>query len=629
MITKEYLMALNSIVDTRDVKFILFEVLKVDNLNNYSEYSEFDREMYEDIIDLAEKIAVEKVYPANMEADNIHAQFDPATAEVKIPEVFHPGLDAYYEAGFAGLSIEPEYGGMGMPFIIFQSTLDYFAAAGVAFSMYPHLSLGAMNLVKKFGPDDDKQIICEKIISGEWGGTMCLTEADAGSDVGALKTKAYPEDDNTFRIKGQKIFISSGDNDYFKNMIHPVLARTEDAPAGTKGISIFMTPKYKFDEKGTILEKNDVICAGIEHKMGITASASCTLNFGDNNECRGKLMGKEQQGMKIMFNMMNETRLYVGLQAMSVSSAAYLHAAAYAAERIQGADSLNPANGSVPIIKHPDVKRLLLSMKSRVEAMRTLVYYTTYLFDLSELKSGQEQEEIKALIEFFIPITKAGNTDTAWDVTGDAIQVYGGYGYCKDYPVEQYARDSKILSLYEGTNGIQAMDLTMRKLLMNKDQYNYSIFRKKISETIDKARGVVDPAYISSIEKGLDELEKTVKLMLSRKENRNMEQILADATPLQQAFTIMTYAWMHLWTLTSAIPALDNLIGDKSGEEKKMFLNDNLEAAFYYGRIMSGRFYIGAEFNKIFGLINYILSDESAVSDSMDIVFTKEPVATA
>jgi len=619
-------MALNQLADSRDIKFILFELLEVDSITKNEKYADFDKDIFEEIINLAETIAVEQVYPFTQEADKAGAVYNPETKEVKIPDVLKPGLDAYYEAGFAGINIEPEFGGMGMPFIVFQASLDYFACANVAFSMYPHLSLGAMDLVKMFGREKDKQIICEKIISGEWGGTMCLTEPEAGSDVGALKSKAEKIDDETYSITGQKIFISSGENDYYKNMIHPVLARVEGDPEGTKGISIFTTPKYRFDSEGTIGEANDVLCSGIEHKMGIKASATCTLSFGDDKNCHGYLMGDQQQGMKIMFHMMNETRLYVGMQAASVSSTAYMHALTYARNRVQGKDPLNPKGPDTAIINHPDVKRLLLSMKSKVEAMRTLVYFNTFLFDEAELLEGDSKKEAQALIEILIPIVKAGNTDTSWEVTGDAIQVYGGYGFCSDYPVEQFARDCKILSLYEGTNGIQSMDLAMRKLLMNKDQYNYSIFKKKINETISKAKGIVEDKYVSNIEKGLAKLDEVVNEMISRKEKKNFSEIFADATPLREIFVMMTYGWMHLWALTLVTPKADELIGDKKGDDLKSFIEDNAEAAYYHGRVLSGKFYIGSEFQKYFGKVNCILDGDSAICESSDAAFTGAPL---
>jgi hypothetical protein len=622
----EIIMALNPFIDSRDVRFILFEMLKIDQFSKYPQFADFDKDTYEEVIALAEKIALSKVYPYNQEADKIHAQYNPATKEVIIPEVFRAGLDAYYEAGFIGLANGQDIGGMGMPEAVYYAVTDTFTASSVSFTMYPMLSIGSMNLVLNFMQDcGEKDAIIEKMLSGDWGGTMCLTEPDAGSDVGALKTKARKNADGTYNITGQKIFISSGDNNYYKNMIHPVLARIEGDPAGTRGISIFMVPKYRVNKDGSMGEFNDVNCSGIEHKMGITASATCTMNFGDEGNCQGILMGQERQGMKIMFQMMNEARLYVGSQGGSVSSAAYMHAVTYARNRVQGAhvtQMLNPEAKSVTIINHPDVKRMLLSMKSKVEAMRTLTYYLAYLHDIERVESGAVKEEAHALIEILIPINKAGNTDTAWEVTSDAMQTYGGYGFCSDYPVEQYARDSKILAIYEGTNGIQSMDLTMRKILMNKEQLNYTVFKKKIAETITSSKGIVDERYLATMEKAVKQMDEVIGLMKSDMAGGKFLHIFANATPLQQALTKLTYAWMLLWGLSIAAVKMKELVGDKKGEERDKFLADNNEAAYYTGRVLSGQFYLGAEFHKFFGYTEYLLSGETAVNKAADAVFT-------
>jgi alkylation response protein AidB-like acyl-CoA dehydrogenase len=463
------------------------------------------------------------------------------------------------------------------------------------------------------------------MLTGEWGGSMCLTEPDAGSDVGALKTKAVKNPDGTYSIKGQKIFISSGDNNFYANNVHPVLARIEGDPEGTKGISIFLVPKYRINDDGSLGEFNDVTCAGIEHKMGIHGNPTCTMVFGDEGKCQGYLMGQERQGMKIMFQMMNEARLYVGGQGASVSSAAYMHAITYARNRVQGKrveEMMKPDAKGTVIMNHPDIKRMLLSMKARVEAMRTLTLYCGYLTDLIHVEKDEAKREAQALLDFMIPINKAGNTDQAWEVVADAIQVYGGYGFCSDYPVEQYARDAKILSIYEGTNGIQSMDLTMRKLLMDKDMYNYTIYKKKINETIKAAKGVVDDRYIQVMEKGLAKIEEVVQYMKGLIEKGKYLHIFANATPLQQAFAMLSYAFIHLWSLTLVTPKAKELCGDRKGADLDAFLADNAEAAYYTGRVLSAQFYLGAELQKFFGKCDYILAGESAVVKASSPIFT-------
>ncbi len=622
-------MAANPIIDSRDTKFILFELFEVDKLTQYEKFKDFDKDTMDEVVNLAEKIAVEQVYPINAVADKNGAKYDPAKKQVTIPQEYFPGLKAYFEAGFIGVATDPKWGGMGMPESIYYTATDYFTAASCAFTMFPMLSIGACNMYMKFLPDYPwKQITIEKILSGEWGGTMCLTEPDAGSDVGALKTKATKNADGTYSIKGQKIFISSGDNNYSKNIIHPVLARIEGDPEGTKGISIFLVPKYRIKDDGSMGELNDVVCAGIEHKMGIHGNPTCTMVFGDEGKCQGFLMGEARQGMKIMFQMMNEARLYVGGQGASVSSAAYMHAVTYARNRVQGKrveEMMKPDAKSTTIMSHPDVKRMLLSMKARVEAMRTLTLYCSYLTDLTHVLKDDGKKEAQGILEFLIPINKAGNTDSAWEVTADAIQCYGGYGFCSDYPVEQYARDAKILTLYEGTNGIQSMDLAMRKLLMDKDFYNYKAYKKKIEDTIKKAKGIVDDKYVALMEKGVAKIDEVVAYMKKLMEGGKYLQIFANATPMQQCFAMLSYAFIHLWALTLVTPKAKELAGDKKGADLEKLLADNSEAAYYMGRMLSAQFYIGAEFQKFFGKCEYVLAGEGAVVKSSSAIFTGAP----
>jgi alkylation response protein AidB-like acyl-CoA dehydrogenase len=510
-----------------------------------------------------------------------------------------------------------------MPETIYRAVMEYFCSAGVAFSSYDTLKVGACNLIINHGSDELKKIYVEKMVSGMWGGTMCLTEPSAGSDVGALKTKAIRQPDGTYKITGQKIFITAGDNDLYENIIHPVLARIEGDPPGTPGISIFVVPKYLVNADSSIGRPNDIITTGIEHKMGIKGSATCSLSFGDNDKCMGYLLGAERQGMKIMFQMMNEARLDVAQQALGTASSAYMHAVTYAKNRIQGADPAKKGDfTSAPIIKHPDVKRMLLWMKSQVEAMRMLTMVAAYSADKCHVEKGEAAREASALLDFLIPLCKAGNSDLAWLITSEAMQVYGGYGYCSEYPVEQLARDCKILAIYEGTNGIQSMDLTMRKLLMNPEMYNYGIFKKRIQETVDKAKGIVDDKYISAVKDAVEKMDQTVKKLTELKEQKKMLDILAIATPLQQAMRMLAHAWMHLWSLSIVIPKLKAIAGDVAGEKIVAKVKDNTEAAFYYGKLLSDRFYLGCELRHFSGYLDYITSGETAVGESFEEIFT-------
>jgi alkylation response protein AidB-like acyl-CoA dehydrogenase len=616
-------MASNPLVDSRDLRFVLFEALEADKLSKYEKFAGFDKDTYEATLELAEQLAVEQVYPANAEADKTGAKYNPETKSVTVPERFKTAMALYRESGFSGLSNGPEWGGMGMPETIYRAVMEYFCSAGVAFSSYDTLKVGACNLIINHGSDELKKIYVEKMVSGQWGGTMCLTEPGAGSDVGALKTKAVKQSDGTYKITGQKIFITAGDNDLYENIIHPVLARIDGDPPGTPGISIFIVPKYHINPDGSVGKPNDVTTTGIEHKMGIKGSATCSLSFGDNDKCVGYLLGQERQGMKIMFQMMNEARLDVSQQALGTASSAYMHAITYAKNRIQGADPAKKGDfTSVPIVKHPDVKRMLLWMKSQVEAMRMLTLLAAYSADMSHVEKGDAAKEASALLDFLIPLCKAGNSDLAWLVTSEAMQIYGGYGYCSEYPVEQLARDCKILAIYEGTNGIQSMDLTMRKLLMNPEMYNYKVFKKRIAETMAKAKGVVDEKYIAAVKTAVEKMDVTVQKLAELRDQKKILDILAIATPLQQAMRMIAHAWMHLWSLSIATPKLKAIAGDVAGEKVVAKVKDNVEAAFYYGKVLSDRFYLGSELKHLYGFLDYIIAGESAVGESFEDVFT-------
>jgi len=609
-------MSLNPLVDSRDVRFVLFELLGLEKLNSFERFKDFDRGMYEDTLNLAEKIAIDQFYSSNADGDKTGLQFNPKTHEVKVPESFHKGFRAYIEAGFHSLSFPPEEGGVGMPTSVSMASAEYFNAGNTSLTMYCGAITGAMHIILLFGSEEVKKMFLPKMLEGQWGGTMCLTESGAGTDVGALKSKAVKQSDGTYLITGQKIFISNGEHDLTPNIIHPVLARIEGDPEGTKGISIFLVPKFLIKEDGSLGERNDMICSGIEHKMGLKGNATSSLSFGDNGKCVGYLLGKEREGMKVMFRLMNAARIHTGVQAEAVSSAAYMHAVTYARNRIQGAhitQMMNPAASKVAIIEHPDVKRMLLYMKSTIEGMRMLTLFLAYNEDIMYSSSAAEEvKEATAIVEILTPIVKAGISDAAWLVTAEAMQVYGGYGYCQEYPVEQYARDVKVFSIYEGTNYIQSLDLLMRKILMNPEMYNYSILKKRITETIDKAKGIVDDKYITPVERGWKKLEEVIDMMKKQLQEGKFVALMQNAAPLQQAIFPLVLAWLHLWSLTITIPMAKSILGDTKGEERLKIIAENNEAAYYSGRMLSSQFYIGAEFPKFFGRIECIMLNEGA-----------------
>ncbi len=620
-------MPLNKLVDSRDVKFLLFELLKIDGLNQYEKFSDFDRSVFEETLDLAERIAVNHFYPSNRTGDETGIQFNPDTGEVTVPEEFHGAFRAFVDAGFLSIMADTEFGGMGMPISVTIPCMEYFSAGNTSLLMYA-ASQGAANLIIKYGTDEQKKLYVEKMLSGEWGGDMCITEPEAGTDVGSLKTKALRQPDGTFLISGQKIFISSGEHDMVSNMIHPVLARIEGDPPGTKGISLFIVPKYLVNDDGTPGERNDMICSGIEHKMGLRGSATCSLSFGDNGRCVGYLLGEERKGMKIMFDLMNESRIVTGLQSLSLSSAAYMHAVTYARARVQGphiTKMLDPAAEPVPIMEHPDVRRMLLRMKSYVEGMRVLTCYLAHNFDLSQVLPGDEGKEALGIVELLTPLVKAGNSDTAWAVTAEAIQVHGGYGFCSDYLVEQYARDAKVFSIYEGTNAIQSLDLVMRKILMNQDQVNFNAWIKRVEETIGHAAGSVDEKYIEPVRKGLQKVVETVNHFKKQLDEMKILHLVMNTTEFQQSMFMMVLAWLHLWSLSVTQAKLKALTGDLTGDAREQLIGSSREVAFYSGKVLASQFYLRSEFPKFFGKMDGILGGETAVLKSSSPVFTGAP----
>jgi hypothetical protein len=606
-------MSLNPLIDSRDVRFTLFEMLEIEKLNRFDAFKDYDRTVYEDTLDLAEKIAIEQFYPSNADGDKTGLQFDPKTAQVKVPESFKKGFNAYIESGFHSLSLSQEIGGMGLPSSIAMACAEYFNAGNTALTMYGGSITGALAIIAPFADKELYDMVVPGLLEGKWGGTMCLTEPGAGTDVGSLKTKAVKQPDGTYLITGSKIFISNGEHDMTENIIHPVLARIEGDPEGTKGISIFVVPKFLINKDGSLGERNDVYCTGIEHKMGLNGNATSSLSFGENGKCVGYLLGKEREGMKIMFHLMNAARIHTGVQALGCSSAAYLHAVTYARNRVQSALITNPKGGPVTIINHPDVKRTLLYMKSQVEGMSMLCLFLAMHEDI--MHGSKDPEEVKratAIVDILTPVVKAGISDASWLVTSEAMQVYGGYGYCQEYPIEQYARDTKVFAIYEGTNAIQSLDLMMRKILMNPEMYNYAQLREWMNNTIAKAKGVVDDKYVKPVEEGVAKLDEVIEMMKKQMGEMKILLLLNNATSFQRAVYPLVLAWLHLWSLIITTPKAKALLGDAKGEERAKIIANDPEAAYYSGRVLSSQFFIGAELPKFFGMMAAITANEAA-----------------
>ena len=455
--------------DLRELQFLVFEQFGLRDLLSKEPFAAWGEDEVRMVLDETYKFATEVLGPLNAVGDREKCKL--VDGKVITPPGFKDAWKKLYEAGWRQLSGAEEFGGQGAPRTLQVLVEELFSGANVAFMMYPGLSMGAGELIDHCGTDEQRKTYAKRMYQGEWGGTMCLTEPHAGSDVGAARTTAKAQPDGTYKIQGTKIFISGGDHDCASNIVHLVLARIEGAEPGTKGLSLFIVPKYRVNEDGSLGPSNDVKVASIEHKMGINGSATCVMQFGEEDGCIGYLVGGvPHQGMKQMFQMMNYARIGVGIQGLAIAGAAYLSALEYARDRKQGSSISawkDPTAPRVPIIEHPDVRRMLLGMKAKVEGIRALIVKLSMHQDRATALGGKNDEQAsyhQGQVELLTPLVKAYASDQAFRVCEDAIQVYGGAGYCQDYPVEQYLRDSKIFSIYEGTNHIQALDLVGRKL---------------------------------------------------------------------------------------------------------------------------------------------------------------------
>lgn len=470
--------------DDRDLKFVLFEQLDMDKLLSYEAFQDFSADDFSMIIDEALKVGREVLGPSLQDGDREGCVYEDGA--VKVPDVFHECWRVMSENGWLSVSNKPEFGGQGLPATVGGLVAEIFTGANMGMMAYPGLAVGNGRLIENFGTEEDKALFVEKMYTGVWGGTMCLTEPDAGSDVGWLLTKAVPDPDaddpRIYKIEGAKRFITAGEHDITGNIIHLVLARIEGGRPGTKGISLFIVPKIWVNPDGSLGEPNDVFCTGIEHKMGIHGATTASLSFGENGGCRGILLGEPHSGMAKMFQMMNEARLGCGVQALGITASAYDTARIYAKERVQGPLFTNRGGDRVPIIRHEDVRRMLMNLKSATEAMRAFIGEIFFLMDTAENDPDEEtRKNAEDRIEMFTPLIKAYCSDLGYVLISDAIQILGGVGFCSEFPVEQYARDIKIVSLWEGTNYIQSLDLVGRKLSMRGGK----VFQDCIQEIMD------------------------------------------------------------------------------------------------------------------------------------------------
>lgn len=561
-------------INQKDIFFILKEQLKYGRLCELDKYKDLNEKTLDLFISEALSFTKGVVDPLNEIGEEWGVKFE--KGQVSCPPEFKKAFKQYGDDGWTAAARDIKYGGQGFPTIMRVIVNDLMYGACQAFNMAPSLTHGAAHLIETFATDELKKTYVPKMYNGTWAGTMCLTEPDAGSNLAATITTAAREEDH-FKITGTKIFISWGDHDLTDNIIHLVLARIEGAPEGVRGISLFVVPKFKLNPDGTSGESNDVTCSNVEKKLGLHASPTAVLDFGNANNCIGYLCGEENKGLAHMFQMMNSARINTGVSGMSIASTAYRNALEYTKQRVQGRDITGRKEGDVPIIDHPDVRRNLLWMKAAVDGMRSMIYTAAFRADLAlEMKDSEEKTHNIDLVDFLTPIIKAYCSDTGFRVCETAMQCFGGYGFCKDFPIEQYLRDVKIMSLYEGTNGVQSMDLMGRKMTL-RNGAPFLAFKKEIEGFCDKHREHSELGDKVRALKGVTQrLWETADEFQKRKENDPL-QWASYTFPALTAFADITMSWVLLDMAVIAYPYT----------EKKGKKND-----FYRGKVLQATYFV-------------------------------------
>ncbi len=531
---------------TEDIQFLLHKWLKVsEHYKTYGFEEAADPELIDAIVSEGSKFAEEVLLPLNQKGDEQGCTFN--NGEVTTPEGFKEAYQQYCANGWPSLSADPDFGGQGLPYSLSVVMAEMISSANMSWGMYPGLSQGVIEALSAHGSDEQKKSYLPQLISGEWTGTMCLTEPHCGSDLGILKTKAEPSGDEKYSITGTKIFISAGEHDMTDNIIHLVLARLPDAPEGTKGISLFIVPKYKLDANGGVGERNTVTCGSIEHKMGIKASATAVLNF---DAAEGYLIGEANKGLNYMFTMMNAARLATGQQGQAMTSVSYQNALAYAKDRLQMralSGPKAPEKAADPIIVHPDVRRMLLTQKAFAEGNRAMAFYVATLVDTEERAEGERKEKAHKELSFLTPICKSFMTETGHEATNLGMQILGGHGYIGEWGLEQFARDVRITQIYEGTNGIQALDLLGRKVLMDKFKTLRRIQKKIKYFCKDAAADKALKPYASQLKSLLGKWFM-LTLTVARKAGKDRDEVGAAAHDylMYSGYIYLGFIWLQL-----------------------------------------------------------------------------------
>lgn len=555
--------------------FILNDVLGYERYDNLPGFSDASPDVVEAILQEGGKLAENTLFPLNQTGDHEGCKRHD-DGSVTTPKGFKQGYDLYCQGGWLGLAVPAEYGGQGLPYVLHVAAGEYMSSANMALMMYPGLTQGAIAAILTHGTDEQKETYLPKMVEGIWTGTMNLTEPHCGTDLGLLRTKAVPNGDGSYKISGQKIFISAGEHDMSENIIHLVLARIEGAPEGTKGISLFIVPKFVLDENGNPGKRNGVSCGSIEEKMGIHANSTCVMNY---DEATGYLIGGENKGLRAMFTMMNEARLGVALQGLSIAETAYQNAAIYARDRLQGralSGAQAPEKKADPIIVHPDIRRVLMTIRAFNEAGRALILWTALKSDIAHRSPDEaERQSADDLIGLMTPVLKGVLTDKGFDHAVMAQQVFGGHGYIEEHGMSQYVRDARIAMIYEGANGIQALDLVGRKLGLNGGRAVMAFF-KEVGDFCEENRANDTLSlYTKHLKKGLNDLQAATMWLMQN----------AMAKPDNAGAASSDY--MHLFGLV----ALGYMWAQMAkAAEGKVAAGD--KASFYEAKLVTARFFM-------------------------------------
>jgi alkylation response protein AidB-like acyl-CoA dehydrogenase len=558
-----------------DVRFLLNDVLAVEELSQLPGYEEATPDLLMSVLEEGGKLCEEVLQPLNQSGDAEGCRIE--NGQVFTPAGFKEAYQEFVQGGWPAMTGDPEYGGQGLPHLARYVFDEFLCSANLSFSMYPELGHGAAMTLERWGSEELKGRFLAKMTDGSWGGTMCLTEAHAGTDLGIIRTRAVPNEDGSYAVTGQKIFISAGEHDLAENICHLVLAKLPGAPAGTRGISMFLVPKYLPADGGAPGAANGVSCSSIEHKMGIKANSTCVINFDGST---GWLVGEENKGMRAMFTMMNGARLGVGMQGLGLAEVSYQNALAYARDRVQGralTGAKNPAGDADPIVVHPDVRRMLLTMKAYVEGERALAYWVAKLIDVeAKHPDADARQEATDLVALMTPIIKAFLTDTGFEVTNLGLQVYGGHGYVREWGMEQFVRDARIAQIYEGTNGVQAMDLIGRKV----PEGNGRLMRRFLKLVQDDVKAASGDPKLAELARPLGDavrsLQETV-MGVMQAAMKNPDEAGAAASDFLRMMGAVATGWMWLRMARVAHEKLAAVPAD---------------AAFYEAKVRTARFYV-------------------------------------